>query len=198
MICLEKTCDPQYINNGDNVDSLKSLAEHDFELLLNQVINQPNLFNWDYYKSPQHLRNINKYCLELFSKDYKINVGKRYLKAELPFRLPFDDDAFDMVLSGNLLFFYSDFLDFDFHIKSIYEMLRVSKEIRIYPINRADNKPSPVLDDILSFFNQDNKSKTIKSVNENNNNITTKIVRVKQNFRINTNKILHILKENNR
>ena len=101
-------------------------------------MNQQNSFNWDYYKSPQNLCNINKYCLTLFSKDYKNGVETRYLKAELPFSLPFDDNTFELVLSGNLLFFHSHLFDFNFHLKSIYKLLRVSSnELRTYPNNKS-------------------------------------------------------------
>lgn len=41
----------------------------------------------------------------------------------------------NLVLSGHFLFTYADEFDFDFHLSSILELLRVSsKEVRIYPL----------------------------------------------------------------
>jgi len=49
-------------------------------------------------------------------------------------KLPFKDDEFHLLLSGNLLFIYEKNLSYRFHLKSVREMLRVAQEIRIYPI----------------------------------------------------------------
>lgn len=68
----------------------------------------------------------------------------RYVAGKLP-KLPFADNSFDLALCGNLLFLYSDTasggmlpesdLDFDFHLKSLLELMRVtSGEARIYPL----------------------------------------------------------------
>jgi ubiquinone/menaquinone biosynthesis C-methylase UbiE len=68
--------------------------------------------------------------LESFCSDY--NTAD-YWFAELP-KLPYRDDSFDLVLSSHLLFVYDDRLDEAFHEASIIEMLRVSKEVRIFPL----------------------------------------------------------------
>ena len=49
-------------------------------------------------------------------------------------KLPFKDDEFHLLLSENLLFLYEKSFSYGFHLKSIWEMLRVAQEIRIYPI----------------------------------------------------------------
>jgi hypothetical protein len=54
-------------------------------------------------------------ALQIFESDYCAGLlEKRYLKGELP-KLPFQDDSFSLVLSGNLLFYYSDEFDYLFH-----------------------------------------------------------------------------------
>ena len=68
----------------------------------------------------------------------------RYLTGQLPF-LPFDDDAFDLVLSGHLLFAYAtkehgglmetEQFDLDFHLIAVRELLRVGREVRLFPTN---------------------------------------------------------------
>ncbi len=66
----------------------------------------------------------------------------RFIDASLP-DLPFEDEAFDLVLSGHLLFLYAsiedgglmshDRLDLDFHVKAVRELVRVGREVRIFP-----------------------------------------------------------------
>ncbi|KYD10268.1 hypothetical protein B4119_4229 [Parageobacillus caldoxylosilyticus] len=57
----------------------------------------------------------------------------RYIPAVLP-TLPFDDKQFDLTLSANFLFLYEDKLDYEFHLQTIKELMRVTKdEVRIFP-----------------------------------------------------------------
>jgi hypothetical protein len=65
-----------------------------------------------------------------------------------PITLPFESNAFDMVLSSNFLFYYSDRLDYSFHLESILEFLRALKEVRIFPIQQS-NIMLPEYSDIL-------------------------------------------------
>jgi len=44
---------------------------------------------------------------------------------------------------------YSEHLDFEFHLKAILEMLRVAKEVRIFPLMTLKNEPSPYVEKIL-------------------------------------------------
>lgn len=73
----------------------------------------------------------------------RTRAPERYVAAALP-DLPFADRSFDVVVSGNLLFVYSDAedggflaeggLDRDFHAASIAELARVAAdEVRVYP-----------------------------------------------------------------
>lgn len=58
--------------------------------------------------------------------------NERYIPVALP-SLPFKDNH-DLLLSSHFLFMYSDSLGFQFHLNTIDEMLRVTKEvIRIFP-----------------------------------------------------------------
>lgn len=142
-------CDPLF---GKDIKPLVEHAKLDIELVLEKISQVPHLYNWDFYKSIDGLRECRKKALQLFELDYPIgyNLGKRYIKAELPI-LPFADDSFDLVLSANLLFYYSDQFDYSFHLDSILELLRVcSKEVRIYPIQGPYNYPYEYLDDLLS------------------------------------------------
>lgn len=89
------------------------------------------------------LEAMNKFLIDFSSgKD-----SRRYLDFELP-KLPFKDSSFDLALCSHLLFLYSDQLDFEFHLDSISEMLRVAEEVRVYPLLKLDGRPSPFVDRI--------------------------------------------------
>lgn len=80
-------------------------------------------------------------ALESFIAAYRSHRGQ-FIDASLP-NLPFDDDSFDLVLSGHFLFLYAsidhgglmshDQIDLDFHLKAVRELVRVGREVRIFP-----------------------------------------------------------------
>lgn len=94
--------------------------------------------NFDFYHSIERHKEHRVGALETFCADYNT---KDYWFAELP-KLPYADDSFDLLLSSHLLFVYDDRLDLVFHEASITEMLRISNEVRIFPL--VDYKNSRV------------------------------------------------------
>ncbi|MBL0386532.1 SAM-dependent methyltransferase [Tumebacillus sp. ITR2] len=75
--------------------------------------------------------------------------GTRYVPGRLP-ELPFADREFDLTLSGNLLFIYSQQLGLDFHLNAVRELMRVTRhEIRLYPLVTPEEQESPFLADVL-------------------------------------------------
>ena len=48
--------------------------------------------------------------------------------------LPFADGEFDLALSSHLLFLYSAQLGKDFHLQSMFELCRVAREVRVFPL----------------------------------------------------------------
>ena len=72
----------------------------------------------------------------------------RYVAARLP-ELPFRTGAFDLVLCSHLLFLYSGDLDLEMHLASFREMLRVGREVRIFPLLDLEGKLSVHLEPTL-------------------------------------------------
>jgi hypothetical protein len=68
--------------------------------------------------------------------------------------LPFVDGAFDLALCSHLLFLYSQHLDYGFHRSSVLEMLRVSQEVRIFPLLTLMLERSPYLDPLMDELRQ--------------------------------------------
>ena len=121
--------------------------------IIGQVIATPDNWVWNYHKNPQDLKANRIKALEKFLQDY--DRGKqegRYLAQELP-NLNFSDRSFDLALCSHFLFLYSQQLDRDFHIAAIEEILRVSSEVRIFPLLTLMQETSPHLDFIIDRFN---------------------------------------------
>ncbi|MDH4127883.1 MAG: class I SAM-dependent methyltransferase [Spirochaetota bacterium] len=141
-------CDPLY---GHSVDYIIKQGYSDIDHVIEKVSPKINLFNWSFYKSLETLKEYRTNALKGLINDY-VNgtMDNRYINAKLPV-LPFADHSFNLVLSGHFLFVYSDRLDYDFHLRSILELLRVSKEeVRIYPLVGLDTNIYTHMDKLLS------------------------------------------------
>ena len=122
------------------------------EDILEQVEANKDSFVWRDIESIEALENVRVNAMLEFLMDY--NEGKeegRYIDVSLP-NLPFEDNIFDIALSSHLLFLYSEQLNLEFHIKSIEEMLRVAKEVRIFPIVTLKNNRSPHIIGVVEHF----------------------------------------------
>jgi len=135
-------CDPLY---KTDYQQLADRARTDIIQSLDRTAKTPELFYRQTPEETKAFRDEKLKAAEIFAADYTegFNSG-RYLNAALP-ELPFADKSFDITLSGNLLFLYTDHkfggiidnspFDYDFHLKAIRELVRVTKnEIRLYPI----------------------------------------------------------------
>ncbi len=148
---------------GGNVVSIdpifkftKKEIEDQIDKTFGEVINQTkaNLdkFNWEQFGTVEGLGKIRMKSMKQFLNDFDQGIEEgRYIAANLP-DLPFDDQSFDMVLNSHFLFLYSDLLDLDFHIQSIEEMLRVGKEVRIFPLVDMNSNTSEHLEPVLKHF----------------------------------------------
>ncbi len=104
------------------------------EEVMEQVVKNKDNFVWKMISSPGMLYEMRIEAMTEFLMDY--NEGKeegRYIEGELP-ELSFEDEQFDLALSSHFLFLYSEHMDEAFHLKSIVEMLRVAKEVRVFPL----------------------------------------------------------------
>lgn len=143
-----------------SVDPIYNLSHNDIEKRIKETFTEvidntkPNLdkFKWDQFGSLEGLGKIRMKSMKQFLNDYEQGKEEgRYITAELPV-LPFEDKSFDLVLSSHFLLLYSDLLDLDFHYQSIDEMLRVGKELRIFPIVDLNSNPSPFIQPILDRY----------------------------------------------
>jgi hypothetical protein len=122
------------------------------DIVIEQTKNNLDNYTWSNIKSIQELEQIRIAAMTNFLSDFELGKSQgRYIYHELPNRINFDNLSFDLGLSSHFLIMYSQ-LGLDFHIASFKEMLRLCREIRIFPILNLDSKKSEILDDLIKEF----------------------------------------------
>ena len=125
----------------------------DFDSTANQMLagmrKARDRFRWDYYRSPEDVVRRRREVLTAFIADLQAETRNgRYVSARLP-DLPFLSGSFDLVLCSHLLFLYSAEFDAETHLSFLRELLRVGREVRVYPLLDMDGKPSQHLEDTI-------------------------------------------------
>ncbi len=114
----------------------------------------------EFYALDFYGNSVDEYCqvhlasMDDFLSDF--SAGKRegrYLEGALP-DLPFKDKEFDLSICGNLLFLYRDVLSIEFHVQSIEELCRVSKEVRIFPLTKPGVLETDDLETVINMLNE--------------------------------------------
>lgn len=109
-------------------------------------------FNWNHYPSPEAVVEQRRRALKRFRTDLSSPQREGgYVASSLP-NLPFSDGSFDLALSSHLLFLYSEELDLTAHIAALTEMLRVSDEVRVFPLIEMNGEPSRHVEPTLEHF----------------------------------------------
>jgi len=128
--------------------ALEKKCENELSKVMQALSGVEDMYVWDYFKNPDELRKHRMTTYQAFINHYRKEKGNKYIKSELP-KLPFEDNEISLVLSSHFLFLYDDRLSYEFHKDSIKEMLRISKEIRIFPLLGLNSKKSLFVDKIM-------------------------------------------------
>lgn len=132
--------DPLYVFDASQIES--RIAES-YETVMAQMRKNQSDYVWSTISSVEELGLARLSAMNTFLSDYETGRKRgRYIAGELP-RLPFAGGAFDLALSSHFLFLYSTHLSAEFHLQALREMLRVAREVRVFPILTLDGKPSP-------------------------------------------------------
>ncbi|NQY20225.1 MAG: SAM-dependent methyltransferase [Campylobacteraceae bacterium] len=160
-------------------DEIQTRIDKTSSVVSEQLKQNQNDFVWKNIKSLDELVDIRLTAMSDFIKDFENGKkAKRYIHNELP-KLSFSNDSFDLVLSSNFLFLYSEHFDLQFHIDSILEMCRVSKkEVKIFPLLDLKNQKSEYLEAILDILK--------------NKGFETKIIKTNYEFQKGANELLSI------
>ena len=176
--------------NVTSIDPLYVLEKQEIEWsfyeVLDEVIDQlrANLddWTWTYHQSPDHLRADRIAVIKKFIANYeKGKREKRYIAGQLP-ELDFKNASFDLALCSHFLFLYSEHYDYDFHRASIYEMLRVANDVRIFPLLDLTNKRSTHIDPLINELQADGYKVVIKKVGYEMQRGGNEMMRVFRNY----------------
>ncbi|MHB8920723.1 MAG: class I SAM-dependent methyltransferase [Halothiobacillus sp.] len=143
----------RYFSGGLPVDpiyafdaaQIRSRISATYETVMTQMRKNQSDYVWGAIPSVEQLGSLRMSAMETFLADF--NAGKdegRYIPGELP-SLPFEGGKFDIALSSHFLFLYSAHLSAEFHLRALQEMLRVSREVRVFPLLTLDGASSPHL-----------------------------------------------------
>lgn len=143
-------CDMAYTHS---MQSLREKGSDDVEYAMKGVAKARDKYRWDYFKDVEDLREHRLTALTECTNHME-TFPERYVPAMLP-ALPFADQQFDLTLSAHFLFMYSDRLDQDFHLKTIKELLRVTKkELRIFPLVDLEGERYAHLDQVKATLTE--------------------------------------------
>jgi hypothetical protein len=141
-------CDIAYYHSGED---LKHKGLQDIEHAMEHMQKAQNNYKWDYFNDIEGLRKYRLNALQNCTNDLK-ESSERYIPVTLP-SLPFENAEFDLLLSAHFLFMYADRLDYSFHIETLNELLRVTKEeVRIFPLVDLEGKRYKHLDQLIRYL----------------------------------------------
>jgi len=121
---------------------IRSRIDQVFETVLTETRKNAHEFVWGTISSVGALGETRRKAMDDFLDDFPEGLGEeRYIDASLP-ELPFREKEFELALCSHYLFLYSPHLSLDFHLRSIRELCRVAREVRIFPLLELGAVPS--------------------------------------------------------
>ncbi|NLK94894.1 MAG: SAM-dependent methyltransferase [Clostridiales bacterium] len=143
--------DPIYNYSKEEIE--KRILETKDEVIKQTELNRKN-FIWNEIKNTGELETLRMDAMKKFLEDFEKGKKEgRYIPFELPKKLPFNDKYFDIGLSSHFLLLYSE-LGLKFHFDAIDEILKVCKEVRIFPILDLDANKSALLEPIINRYKE--------------------------------------------
>lgn len=147
-----------------DASQIQSRISEIYQTVMDQMGRNQSDYVWDAISSIEDLGRIRMSAMNAFLMDFE--TGKRdgrYISGELPL-LPFAKEQFDIALSSHFLFLYSAHLSAEFHLQALEEMLRVAREVRVFPLLTLDGKRSPHLDFVTEHLGKLGFSITVRRV----------------------------------
>lgn len=141
------SCDPLYSASKAEIEA--RIAEC-FDTVIEQTRQNIDGFVWSgEIRSVEQLGRVRMSAMTTFLSDYSEGQRQgRYVAAELP-DMPFTSNTFDLALCSHFLFLYAS-LGLDFHVQSVRSLLRIAREVRLFPLLQLDRKRSPFVDEVIS------------------------------------------------
>ena len=153
--------DPLYRFSGEEI---RSRIDQVFDTVLSETRKNTHEFVWTTILSVEHLGQTRREAMDAFLEDYHRGLEEgRYLDISLP-ELPFRTSEFGLALCSHYLFLYSPHLSLDFHLRSIRELCRVAREVRIFPLLELGAVPSRHLDEVRKKLREEEYTVSIVPV----------------------------------
>lgn len=149
--------DPVY---GLSIGKLRHYFEESYLFNREFFYTYPEKFNFKNNDEVENLLLKRRQTFETFIEDY-IQHRRNYQFGELP-SLNFPDNCFDLCLCSNFLFLFEHLFGLEFHINSIKELVRLGKEIRIFPLYNNNGQSSKYLEPVTAFLSENNHNWTIE------------------------------------
>jgi len=154
------SCDPLYEFSSEQINKLIEAAK---EEIMPQLYKDRDKYVWKTIKSPDELLRKRMTTMHEFMEDFETGKKQgRYKAGSLP-ALPFKEKEFDIALCSHFLFLYSN-TGLEFHLAAVREMLRVSRQIRIFPLYDLNGKKSAWLDPVIQKLKDEDFSVEIVKV----------------------------------
>ncbi len=137
--------DPIYQFSATELESRFLYVLKQFTVQVNEVANnEKSIIN--------EVVSCRKKATQGFLKDFETGKKQeRYIPHLLPNRTAFKDNYFDLSLSSHFLLLY-DHMGIEFHIQSVTEIMRVSKELRIFPTINLYGEEASVLNQLVEYL----------------------------------------------
>lgn len=133
-------------------EEIATRIEETYRDVIDQTAQNRDKFIWRKIESVEALGKARMAAMKEFLADYETGRNEnRYIFSQLP-TLPFNNYQFDLSLVSHFLFLYTDNLSLDFHLQAINEMLRVSKEVRIFPLLDVNAVRSPYVNEVIDRY----------------------------------------------
>ncbi|RAW12675.1 SAM-dependent methyltransferase [Paenibacillus taichungensis] len=135
------------------IGQLEVKGLQDIEHTMKQMEQVQDKYRWDDFGSIHGLKEERRRAITDCVADMRC-FPDSYEAAVLP-ELPFADEQFDLTLSAHFLFTYADRLDAEFHLQTIFELLRVTKrELRIFPTVDLSGRRYEHMDELKAILEE--------------------------------------------
>jgi hypothetical protein len=140
--------DPLYRYSADEI---RHRIEETSAEIIEQTKRNMSEFVWsDRLPNVEALARQRLAAMERFLGDYETGrKDGRYVAAELP-AFAFAADAFNIAVCSHFLFLYSEQLSLQLHLDSIRNLVRVAKEVRVFPLLELGAKPSRHVEPVMT------------------------------------------------
>lgn len=152
--CREANLNGYNVTASDRIycfeaSSIEEKCARDLEIVLEKLLFVKDSYKWNFFEDIPALKRNRELAYKGFIADFKEKWNKKYINVKFP-QTQFNDNEFTISLVSHFLFLYDEHLNYEFHKKTILELIRItSDEIRIFPIVNLRYKRSSFVNKLM-------------------------------------------------